>query len=624
MFKAWLPILLIVVATMGCAKSSESQDADPRLPRPVIVSVTEAGAVQVEGVGVEPAGGGAQGSFPTVGLISNEELILTSDKIARVRLLGMSTSTPTMTLDESTVWRPILKFRFRVQEYLKGSGGNTIVGIVHDYGYYDTEAEAQERARWMARAHDARWDGRQAIVLLDSDTGDYPDLPSNWYVLGGIIHKQDNTYSIDSFRSKTWLPAASSATDTSRGSTLSAPMFLLDAPIRSRSGGTSRPRSAPATESGLTISMSAMKTLISGLEARVTAAGGTLADLNCVLSAVRGERVIREGFHLPRFEHALGSGLPAGTLIFSELNGGTGTPPDNIGRQWFEGPDKSIVRFEAVNFRTYRGYNDVLQASQDWVLYTSRFLTTRPLPAGYYRFFHNTLSPDELECDDTLEVGRNLHRNRLTVTAPTRTLHEAFFDPVSIGTAVGANASNGVLEPAAFTVGGASATITSLKWDDGTVTLALSPADADLGDYTLDFIDTTGTTILSLSSANVSTTALTWAVPDQPWADGDLLMLRITPPALSSDATLNNLALSGVDLTFNSSTTEYSATVAPDLSHSTVTATTSHAGAAVSVTGATVGVVQIAEGANTITVVVTAEDGSTQTYSVTITRPPPE
>ena len=106
-------------------------------------------------------------------------------------------------------------------------------------------------------------------------------------------------------------------------------------------------------------------------------------------------------------------------------------------------------------------------------------------------------------------------------------MHEAFFDPVAIGTAVGADGANGVLNPSAFSLDGTTTTITSLKWEDGEVTMALSPTSTSLADYAIDFIDTTGTTTLSLTSDNASTTALTWTVPDAPWAAGDLLMLRI-------------------------------------------------------------------------------------------------
>ena len=99
---------------------------------------------------------------------------------------------------------------------------------------------------------------------------------------------------------------------------------------------------------------------------------------------------------------------------------------------------------------------------------------------------------------------------------------------MAIGTAVGADGSNGVLKPASFSLDGTTTTIKSLKWEDGEVTMALSPTTT-LADYAIDFIDATGTTTLSLSD-NASTTALTWTVPDAPWSAGDLLMLRLHNP----------------------------------------------------------------------------------------------
>ena len=115
------------------------------------------------------------------------------------------------------------------------------------------------------------------------------------------------------------------------------------------------------------------------------------------------------------------------------------------------------------------------------------------------------------------------------VTTTPDVLHEAFFDPVAIGAAVGADGANGVLKPAAFTVGGASATITSLKWESGAVTMELNPS-ASLAGHAIGFIDVNGTTTLSLSfdaATQGGGGALTWSVASQPWQAGDLLMLRI-------------------------------------------------------------------------------------------------
>ena len=619
MFKAWLPILLIAVVVLGCARSATTE-----IPPPVIVSAAE---VTADGDSVElvvskdsdEIDDGSEGAFPSPpNPMSKEELILLSETVVRVRLQDMSTSTVTSMWDGSTVWHPILKFRFSVTEYLKGSGANTIVGVVHDFSFYDTEAEAVDKLAWMVRGHDTRWDNREAVAFLDSDARF--DLPENWYVLGGIVEEWDNSYSIDSVRSKTWLPEAS-GTDTSRERSTSDPVFLLDAP-GTGSSGTGPRSSAGASDNAPTISLSTLKTLVTALEAKVSTAGGTEAHRYCVqIAQANAARIANGTYKIQWYDHAIGSGLPAGTLIALGSHKGIARPPGNIGEQWFEGPDRDLVRFEVVGFESLT-YSS---PSGPFVLYGWRFVTERPLPAGRYRFFHNLLHP-ALACDETRDIGRNFHRNRLDVTPPPRTLHEAFFDPAAIGSGVGADGTNGVLDPASFALGGVTTAVASLKWDSGTVTIDLSPT-ASLADYAIDFIDVNGTTTLSLTSDNASTTALTWTVPDKPWNAGDLLMLRIHKP-VSNDATLSALALSGVDLTFDPATTTYAASVPATTTQTTVTPTLSHDSATYVVKlGGVVdddGTIPLAAGDNVITIDVTAEDGSTtQTYTVTVTRATP-
>ncbi len=106
--------------------------------------------------------------------------------------------------------------------------------------------------------------------------------------------------------------------------------------------------------------------------------------------------------------------------------------------------------------------------------------------------------------------------------------------------------------------------------------------------------------------------------------------------AVSTDATLSSLSLSGVTLApaFSPSTISYTANAANRVSSTTVTPATTHPGATVAIALDGVvdsdGTVNLAVGTNSITVVVTAEDGTTtQTYTVTVTRaaappPPPE
>ena len=96
---------------------------------------------------------------------------------------------------------------------------------------------------------------------------------------------------------------------------------------------------------------------------------------------------------------------------------------------------------------------------------------------------------------------------------------------------------------------------------------------------------------------------------------------------LSTDATLTDLALSGVTLapTFASATEDYTATVVNAVMQTTVTATPTHSGATVAFKdgddNALTSPVTLAVGANVIKAVVTAEDTTTmKTYMVTVTR----
>ena len=96
----------------------------------------------------------------------------------------------------------------------------------------------------------------------------------------------------------------------------------------------------------------------------------------------------------------------------------------------------------------------------------------------------------------------------------------------------------------------------------------------------------------------------------------------------STDAALSGLSLSDVDFgTFTSTTTAYTASVGNDVAETTVTPTTNDDGATcvVKLDGVanSNGTVSLTEGANVITIEVTAEDGETiKVYTVTVTRTP--
>ena len=102
--------------------------------------------------------------------------------------------------------------------------------------------------------------------------------------------------------------------------------------------------------------------------------------------------------------------------------------------------------------------------------------------------------------------------------------------------------------------------------------------------------------------------------------------------ALSSDASLGALRLSGVNFgAFSSAVTDYAAAVAHDAPATEVVAAPADAGASVVIedaNGGTAGrrrTVALAEGENTISITVTAEDGrTTRTYRARVTRGPDE
>jgi gliding motility-associated-like protein len=185
--------------------------------------------------------------------------------------------------------------------------------------------------------------------------------------------------------------------------------------------------------------------------------------------------------------------------------------------------------------------------------------------------------------------------------------------------------SNGTLSPvfAASTNGYTASVannITSL-----TVTPTLADATAS--------ITVNGTVVASGSassgiSLNVGSNSISVAVTAQDGTTVNTYTLSVTR-AGSNNANLSNITLSSGTLTptFASGTLTYGASVANNITLVTLTPTTSDANATVTVNGNAVtsgsasGSVSLGVGSNTITTIVTAQDGSTVlTYSVTVTR----
>ncbi len=185
------------------------------------------------------------------------------------------------------------------------------------------------------------------------------------------------------------------------------------------------------------------------------------------------------------------------------------------------------------------------------------------------------------------------------------------------------------VEPAEITEGeSATVTVTTSNGvrfaEDQTIALSVS-GTASATDYT--GVPAT----LTLAARASSVTATLAAAADQAEEAAETVTVTashggsaigsatVTINSVSHDATLAALSLSGVDIgTFSDAVTSYQASVANSVTATTVTATASHSVATVSIAPGPE--VSLAEGANRITVTVTAESGTRKTYTVTVTR----
>jgi hypothetical protein len=141
---------------------------------------------------------------------------------------------------------------------------------------------------------------------------------------------------------------------------------------------------------------------------------------------------------------------------------------------------------------------------------------------------------------------------------------------------------------------------------------------AELSDSTASFT-VNGSTEQS-AALYIGTNTITVSVTAQ---DGTVKTYTVTVTRLpSSNTNLSSLALSSGTLSpaFDKNTVKYSATVDNSVSEISVCAKTDDSAASFTVNGSTEQKVKLAIGSNTITVLVTAADGSTKTYKITVTR----
>ena len=475
---------------------------------------------------------------------SVEELVFLSDIVARVRLVSAEAGVQPVYVQNELMQQAAFAFRFQVLEYLKGSGGGelSVKVPVEKIGtsWLQYMSADSEEALGIAEAHfvvrDARWDNREAIVFLKSKPAPPPEQGASGASVNDSLQFTDVgasssnifRYSISSDMNKAWLPTTNANAATGAADSDQTRYFTAEPPQSSGATGAS-------ASSASSISLANIKELITANDALLERNQAVPYFEECVRDKFRFTAVYKTGSYMEtRYETEIASGMRPGSVeIWEDIEDGD----PYYATWWIEGPNTHLFTMtkEDPDNDPTTGYKWKVSAN-------------RPLPSGEYIIRYDGQPWAWVPCNyhpnyhPTGEVYIN--EQTLIATAPDGVLHEAFFDPASLGASVGANSASGgvgVLKPAEFTHNGATVAIEQIEWspNTNTVALKLSNRSVKLAGHHIDFIELDASVSLRLDIDDAETTStgygqtLSWEVCRQPWHPGDLLMLRIA----ESDAT---------------------------------------------------------------------------------------
>ena len=489
-------------------------------------------------------------SMPDDGFVSLDERILRSTIIARATMHSAS-AYARQGGNPSDRYFPMVKFTFDVHEYLKGNGGNTITANISvectHFNWAECgppEQEAIDDANeWLSLENNRWWESRESIIFLEEDNADEPKTsgqsaaPSYKFIpwLGDYATtyqypSDTDGYSVLSERNRVWLPAT---TESSGASATSESRFMLG----------ERPNDLHPGQnvSGLSfdtdISLSDLKARIKSIADMVTQGKDVTGYEECLRAKFSHERS-------PWIPYSrvfpVKSGQKAGTVITSGSTGGL--PYYDL--FFLTGTDSTYfeIVIEDDNSDPYDNYHRTAK-------------TLRPLVAADYSVvYHSKPGILRLCIGSPIKAYTANPTANWTIraTAPAGTLHEAFFDPVAIGAAVGADGDNGALTPAAFpAAGGADAEIRRIDWDADGVKIEIVNPPVSLANHHVEFIALDGSIALRLDFGDAAVDGpgdvrtFRWGVCGQPWSAGDKLMLRMSESLADIVGATNNATCMG-------------------------------------------------------------------------------
>ena len=485
---------------------------------------------------------GMQFSVPIYyGPATMERRIADADIIAIVSLASTTTAVETYTDEGQTGYVGALKFTFTVEELIKSPAGSSptqIVAMVGSLQGYAERSDAQAVADKMARERDTQWDDRQAIVFLATHSLEYPGTSSDDLYFMSFVdftYGLGDAYSIASIWNQLWLPEAKIRGGA--GGASQERRFLTGIPQQVPDTSPRAATTSTQTETP-SITLTDFKTSVSSIETEL--AGQSEGYKFCVrenyerlqkvaLWAARGD-----DFMSPEtFTAEIGSGEKAGTEVLYDTRKIVLGPNGWESRSELLGTNAALFRIGETTKSKTRNYGalnsiNAKKSDPELVRHVQPIETVRPLPSGFYNITWKHHRAEFVLCQPNLFSN---HTVNVTVTAPTGTLHEAFFDSVTDGSAIAADSTNGILKPASFTdANNASASIQRIEWASGTVKVKVSP-HTGLPGQVMDFIELDGSVSLSLdvddATVDAANNTLSWTVAEQPWHNGDKLMLRI-------------------------------------------------------------------------------------------------
>ncbi len=502
----------------------------------------------------EPASVTASPAYvPDIGYSTVDERILRSDVIARATM--RSVSAHALYSPYYRGYYGIIRFKFDVHEYLKGDGDDVLYAdvLLPSFPRPDNAQEAVAEAnRWITapdvydHINPRWWEERESIIfLLMSDrrglselegltrTNHYKFLHQGYssedrywenyaHASGGHINGE---YSVESERNRVWLPS-SAASGVQQAASGEQSFMLGDAPA-----GVSDTRVSTAS-SDANISLSGLKVKIKAMDKLLKDNADVAGFEECLIARFHDTRTSNYDAETSPAEFAIESGLSVGNIFYDHGMRGEGYDPHHL-----IGEDTHLFEMvtEDEDNNPRNGYR--IEARNK-----------RPVVRGQYKVSWQNVLYEWIPCGYKTPPRPWL----IKVTAPDGTLHEAFFDPVELGGAVGADGTDGVLKPAAFSANGSddATTIERIGWQSNAVSIAISDAPS-LANHHIDFIALDGSVALRLDfddasgSDEGSTRTMIWKVCEQPWQAGDLLMLRISESEEDLTGVTNDTACDG-------------------------------------------------------------------------------